>query len=209
MSPQPSSRVASISPDESFEPEAYVPPTRRTARAMPSYIDEFGLEHPPPPWKLYGGDNTDVQTGRREYFEVDVQLLPFHHEPDTYIHATRRHVPTSGASVIEVIDNETNALVRKSFREGVDYGPQIRRLQDVERFVNTTCTMRATRRQTLEDRMEELLVEYGYDKMKPPIRKRPGGEAAHPYVPYPNGRGVDCQRSAGTSPRRGLDEMLA
>ncbi|KAL8802329.1 MAG: hypothetical protein Q9182_003907 [Xanthomendoza sp. 2 TL-2023] len=209
MSPQLSSISDLTSLDDSSESEKHVPNPRRTAQTMHSSVDQFGLEHPPPPWKLYDGDNINPVTGRREYFEDDVDLLPFHHEPTSYLRATRRIAPTSYASVHEAIENETNALVQKSFREGVDVGPKIRRLQDLERFANTTCTMRATRRWTLEVRMEELLVEYGYDKMKPPIRKRSSVEPAQLYVPYPNGKDVDCQRSAGTSPRKDLDEMMA
>lgn len=146
---------------------------------------------------------------RREYLEFDVERLPWHHEPETYNFATRGHVSTAVYSATEALTQKQEEILLRSEKEDVDVDLEFHRLHDLHRFVRATCSMKASRGHSLEDKMEKLLVEYGYNKMKPPIRKRISREAPAPYVPYPNGRNVDCQRSAGTSPRKGLDEMLA
>ena len=102
------------------------------------------------------------------------------------------------------------AYMQQSLSDHVDNSEQIRNLERVATFVHRSCFMKKSPSdpRSMEHRMEDLLKEYSFDRMKPPKRKVEGAQAAEPYVPYPNGRNVDCQRSAGTSPRRELDEMV-
>ncbi|KAI4284042.1 MAG: hypothetical protein L6R38_001725 [Xanthoria sp. 2 TBL-2021] len=180
--------------DKSSEAESHMTPlVKSKARSRSPYTDRFGLRQPPPPSKLYGGDNLHYLTGRREYLKEDQDLLPFHHEPETYIPSTRRTVSTAGCDTFQEAEAMQGVLMEQSYKDRVDNRAKLHRLEDIKTF-------------TLEDRMEDLLKEYSFDKMRPRTRKVDGAQAAEPYVPFP-GRNVDCQRSAGTLPRKELDEM--
>ncbi|KAL8858921.1 MAG: hypothetical protein Q9178_004600 [Gyalolechia marmorata] len=185
------------------------PPTSRSRPRSP-YTDRFGLQQPPPPSNLYGGENVHPVTRRREYFEEEQKLLPFHHDPETYVPSERACLSTAAVSAIQEATELKKAYVQQSLRDHVDCSEQIRELERVATFAHRSCFMKKSPSdcRPMEDRMEDLLKEYSFDRMRPPLRKVEGAQAAEPYLPYPDGRSVDCQRSAGTSPRRGLDEMI-
>ncbi|KAL8706548.1 MAG: hypothetical protein Q9201_000421 [Fulgogasparrea decipioides] len=172
-----SSSLSSIYSDifEGFSEEVTEPEHKPTSRDHPRepHIDQFGLEQPAPPSLLYGGRNVDQYTGRRRYNNRTRGMLPFHHDPITRIGDER--VSTSAFQMCSYIQAEIMDLVNDSMRCGTDHGSGIRRLQDVERFIQETEALSAydpsPRPRSLEDRMEELLKAYGYDKTKSPTRE--------------------------------------
>ncbi|KAL8675443.1 MAG: hypothetical protein Q9168_000144 [Polycauliona sp. 1 TL-2023] len=197
----------SESESESASERDWTPMSEPKVKPRSYYIDQFSLQQPPPPSKLYGGENLDDLTGRREYFKEDRALLPFHHDPSTYLPSTRRLVATSGYDTIQEAIAMKEALMEHSRRERVDHGEELLKLDRIIHFAYRSCNITSTDqlgRRSEEDQMEGMLKEFGLDKMKPPVRKVEGA-SAEPYVPFP-GRNMDCQRSAGTLPRKGLDE---
>ncbi|KAI4249034.1 MAG: hypothetical protein L6R42_009101 [Xanthoria sp. 1 TBL-2021] len=216
--------------DKSTEAESHMTPLAKSkARSRSPYTDRFGLRQPPPPSKLYGGDNLHYLTGvcvidammrntavpmltsvqRREYLKEDQDLLPFHHEPETYIHSTRRTVSTAGCDTFQEAEAMQGVLMEQTYKDHVDNRAKLHCLEDIKTFTRRSCLLMKkspSDRRSVEDRMEDLLKEYSFDKMRPRTRKVDGAQAAEPYVPFP-GRNVDCQRSAGTLPRKELDEM--
>lgn len=216
--------------DKSTEAESHMTPLAKSkARSRSPYTDRFGLRQPPPPSKLYGGDNLHYLTGvrvidammrntavpmltsvqRREYLKEDQDLLPFHHEPETYIPSTRRTVSTAGCDTFQEAEAMQGVLMEQTYKDRVDNRAKLHCLEDIKTFTRRSCLLMKkspSDRRSVEDRMEDLLKEYSFDKMRPRTRKVDGAQAAEPYVPFP-GRNVDCQRSAGTLPRKELDEM--
>lgn len=109
---------------------------------------------------------------RRYYTPKTRDLLPFHHQPTTRVNGET--MSTSFLQVYDDIEAHIKHLVNTSLRTGVDKGPEIRRLQNVGQFVQDTDTLPSydwsPHPRSLEDRMEDLLKDYGYDKMKPATR---------------------------------------
>ncbi|KAL8729398.1 MAG: hypothetical protein Q9181_005022 [Wetmoreana brouardii] len=140
------------------------------------YTDQFGLEQPAPPSLLYGGRNVDRYTGRRTYDKRALEMLPFHHDPITRI--GKECLSTSAFQMYSYIQAEIRDLVNDSIRTCTDHGSSIRHLQDVESFVRETEALTAydpsPRPRTLENRMEELLKVYGYNKTNSPTREATG-----------------------------------
>lgn len=218
--------IEEISSDAESDTVPLVRSKARTRSRSP-YIDQFGLQQPPPPSKLFGGDNlhhiTEVCTSkaqraaevtmlttvqRREYLKEDQLLLPFHHDPETYAPSTRTTVSTAGCATFQEAEVMQQSLIEESRKSGTNKQEQLLHLQRIKTFTFQSCQIMSRRRsdyRSVEAQMEELLKEYGFDKMKPPIRKVEGA-AMGPYVPYPGRNAVDCQRSAGTLPRKELDE---
>lgn len=194
------------------------------ARSRSPYIDRFGLQQPPPPSKLYGDDNIHRDTGvcaiytamtstptlmslqRRVYLKEDQDLLPFHHEPETYIRSDRANHSTALVDAVTEATDMMNNIEHQSSIDHVDRRAQIHCLQGVSAFAHRSCLMRNSvmDRRSIEDRMEALLKEYSFDRMKRLTRKVNGVQAPEPYVPYPE-RDNDCHRMAGKSPRKDFD----
>ncbi|KAL8993818.1 MAG: hypothetical protein Q9169_006062 [Polycauliona sp. 2 TL-2023] len=159
--------------------------TRTRAKSRAPYTDEFGLLQPPPPGKLFKGDNIDFLTGRREYLKEDQDLLPFHHDPETYLHATRQHVSTAIYDTV----HEAEAMKREIMEEirltGVD---KIQHLQTLNRIIEFTYRSGHVTegnhkdRRSEEDQMEDLLKEYSFDRLERPIRKAKGARAEPIYI---------------------------
>ncbi|KAL8894402.1 MAG: hypothetical protein Q9192_004348 [Flavoplaca navasiana] len=182
--------------------------SKARTRSRSPYIDQFGLQQPPPPSKLFGGDNLHHITERREYFKEDQALLPFHHDPETYVPSRRTTVSTAGCATFQEAEVMQQSLIEESSRSGTNKKEQLLHLERIKAFTFQSCQIMSRRRsdfRSVEAQMEGLLKEYGFDKMKAPIRKVEGA-AMGPYVPYPGRNAVDCQRSAGTLPRKELDE---
>lgn len=198
------------------------------ARSRSPYTDQFGLRQPPPPSKLYGGDNLHYLTSvravdtargntammmltslqRREYLQEDQDLLPFHHERETYIPSTRGTVSTACYDACHEAEAMQEILMKQSYEDNVDNRPKIQGLEDVKIFARrSTLLMKngPSDRRSVEDRMEDLLKEYQYDKMRARTQKIDSAQRAEPYVPFPD-KNVDSQRSATTLPRKELDE---
>ncbi|KAL9026461.1 MAG: hypothetical protein Q9180_007480 [Flavoplaca navasiana] len=223
--------ASAISPVEiSSEAESDTAPLVRSkarTRSRSPYIDQFGLQQPPPPSKLFGGDNlhhiTEVYTSivqraaevtmlttvqRREYLKDDQALLPFHHDPETYVPSRRTTVSTAGCATYQEAEVMQQSLIEDSSRSATNKKEQLLHLERIKTFTFQSCQIMSRRRsdfRSVEAQMEGLLKEYGFDKMKAPIRKVEGA-AMGPYEPYPGRNAVDCQRSAGTLPRKELDE---
>ncbi|KAL8847811.1 MAG: hypothetical protein Q9221_007163 [Calogaya cf. arnoldii] len=178
------------------------PLTRPGVKPIHPYIDRFGLQQPPPPSNLYGGDNVNNLTGRREYLEDEVALLPFHHEPETWNPSSRRIVSTAGFDVYNEAEAMQKNLLDRAEREGVDVAADLYVLEGIKHFTHETCNVNdksSLRGRSMEDQMEDILRKYSFDKMKLRTRKVDGAQAAEPYV---SGENVDCQRSAGTLTRK-------
>ncbi|KAL8845199.1 MAG: hypothetical protein Q9205_003417 [Flavoplaca limonia] len=204
--------ASAISPVEiSSEAESDTAPLVRSkarTRSKSPYIDQFGLQQPPPPSKLFGGDNLHHMTERREYLKEDQVLLPFHHDPETYVPSRRTTVSTAGCATFQEAEVMQQSLIEESRRSGTNKKEQLLHLERIKSFTFQSCHIMSRRRsdyRSVEAQMEDLLKEYGFDKMKAPVRKVEGA-AMGPYVPYPGQNAVDCQRSAGTLPRKELDE---
>ncbi|KAI4100777.1 MAG: hypothetical protein L6R37_005269 [Teloschistes peruensis] len=163
------SKIFDTSSDDEPLAEVAQPKPRRERRAP--YIDQFGLRHPMPPSNLYRGYNTDRHTGRRVYNKEARQLLPFHHDP--VVRCDRRWRSTSAIDALLDIHHQVNEAADRVEKHGTDERTEseIGRLFEVERFVLDTDRLRewdeSPRNRSLEDRMEDLLKEYGYDRMKP------------------------------------------
>ncbi|CAL8575994.1 hypothetical protein XPA_001888 [Xanthoria parietina] len=198
-------------PFEDISCEAERRPTllvKSKARSRSPYTDRFGLRQPPPPSKLYGGDNLHYLTSRREYLKEDQDLLPFHHEPETYIPSTRGTVSTACYDTFHEAEAMQEILMEQGYKYNVDNRPQLQGLEDVKTFARrSTLLMKngPSDRRSVEDRMEDLLKEYSFDKMREPTRKIDSAQRAEPYVPFPD-KNVDSQRSATTLPRKESEE---
>ncbi|KAL8929991.1 MAG: hypothetical protein Q9172_000223 [Xanthocarpia lactea] len=200
-------RASSLSVQLSSPPTSRSRPrsSRSKTRSRSPYIDRFGLQQPPPPSNLYGGENVHPVTRRREYFEEEQKLLPFHHDPETYVPSERACLSTAAVSAIQEATEMKEVWMQQSLKDHVDYSEHIRYLECVATFAHRSCFMKKSPSdpRSMEGRMEDLLKEYSFDRMRPPKRKVEGAQAAEPYVPYPDGRNVECQRSPGH--RRGED----
>ncbi|KAL8687939.1 MAG: hypothetical protein Q9218_006027 [Villophora microphyllina] len=157
--------------DSSDEYDEHVPVTRPKfhGKKRAPHIDKYGLEQPAPPSNLWRGDNVDRYTKRRVYDKEARRLLPFHHEPETRV--GRRWRSTSAMQAYEALDVRLNEVIDRSHRDGTNENGEIQRLLDVENFVKETERLQewdeTPHNRSLEDRMEDLLKVYGFDKMKP------------------------------------------
>ncbi|KAL9584427.1 MAG: hypothetical protein Q9212_002125 [Teloschistes hypoglaucus] len=106
---------------------------------------------------------------RRRYNKEARQLLPFHHEPAVRI--DRRWRSTSAIDALLEINLQINQAADREEKDGTDERLEINRLCEAERFVLETERLRewdeSPHNRSLEDRMEILLKEFGYDKTKP------------------------------------------
>lgn len=118
---------------------------------------------------------------RRRYSVKARKLLPFHHQPFISID-DRPVVSNSADQVIEYIDDEVDLLKGCCASDGVDRSEEGRALLAVRSFVEESADLQSwdpsRRRRSLDARMEDLLVRYGYDKMRrePPSDCKGEGE---------------------------------
>ncbi|KAL8988644.1 MAG: hypothetical protein Q9177_002319 [Variospora cf. flavescens] len=176
--------------DEPLEPDLPAKPLAEIREAH----EKAGLEYPPPKYNLEGRWNTDKLTGvwvspstqppkthsqfaddsvhQRRYYSVKARkTLPFHHLPTVTI--DRKTVSNSHFQVISHISDEVALLKKRHRHVGEDVKNEYNRLQQVGRFVTESVNLedyndKSGRNRSIEDRMEDLLVKYGYDKMQKP-----------------------------------------
>ncbi|KAL8732416.1 MAG: hypothetical protein Q9166_002816 [cf. Caloplaca sp. 2 TL-2023] len=147
------------------------------------YIDQFGLEHPPPPDNLFEGLNVNGNTGRRVYLKEELERLPFHHDPETYWPGDNAYLSTAAIDATIAVERIKNEIIQKSESDSVNREAEYRHYHDVGVFARASCMMKRdpkSRGRSEEDRMEDLLKQYGFDKMKPPTRKKPDTASAEP-----------------------------
>ncbi|KAL8653893.1 MAG: hypothetical protein Q9210_001831 [Variospora velana] len=165
--------ASNLSPSSSSpidEPPEPGPPAKSLAEIREAH-EKAGLEYPPPEYNLEGRWNKDKLTGRRHYSVKARKTLPFHHLPTVTI--DRKTVSNSHFQVINHISDEVALLKKRHPHVGEDAKNEYNRLQQVGRFVTESVNLedyndKSGRNRSIENRMEDLLVKYGYDKMQKP-----------------------------------------
>ncbi|KAL9604127.1 MAG: hypothetical protein Q9219_000715 [cf. Caloplaca sp. 3 TL-2023] len=131
--------------------------------------DEFGLERPPPRYNLEGGRNLDRKTGRRRYRGKHQKLFPSHHEPNMFM--DDEPYSNSAYQAIEKIDSMTQELARDPSEDVAALVERAEHLETVRTFVRESAELKEwdpkRKHQSLESRMEGLMVKHGFDTIKP------------------------------------------
>ncbi|KAL8895147.1 MAG: hypothetical protein Q9207_008286 [Kuettlingeria erythrocarpa] len=130
----------------------------------------MGLEYPPPEYNLEGKYNRgDEGDGRRKYNKEARKLLPYQLMPSTSNYNNTKY-SNSVHELLEYIQQEVSLLRQLSRSDGVDRSKQVNSLIAVSKFAQESAVLEdwdfSSKQIPLEERMEELLVKYGYDKLK-------------------------------------------
>ncbi len=106
---------------------------------------------------------------RRKYNKETRKLLPYQLMPCTSSYSNSKY-SNSVHQLLEHIQQEINLLRQLSLSDGVDRSEEADNLKEVSTFAQKSAVLEewdfSSKQVSLEERMEELLVKYGYDKLK-------------------------------------------
>ncbi|KAL8755321.1 MAG: hypothetical protein Q9184_004836 [Pyrenodesmia sp. 2 TL-2023] len=145
--------------DEPVRPATYL----ETKAKELSHL-EAGLEYPPPEYNLEGKHNRDQATGRRKYDKEAGKILPYQLLPSVHKYSGSKY-SNSVHQLLVHIQQEMSLLEGLSLSDGVDRSEEANALKAVAKFAERSAVLEdwdmSPRQQSLEARMEELLVKCG------------------------------------------------